>query len=229
MKLNVNTKATIVLTVKLERLRSSAFPSAVRSTLNDGAFEMKKTNIGESARKNMTVRNPTVFKKFTGVKKATGFNINTMNSEVGFIPKDGLKGSKVPTGMESNEVGGVDQTGFMYMQKTRTSGSRSRGLVRRNARYNKAKILKVGRASNIKTKSKQSRFIVSAIESVEQKKPFNFATKKDFLVQATSYQQDSDGNTKVKLDFLMRGRKNFNAELKPHTSIRKQQLKPPSN
>lgn len=214
MKLNVNTKANIVLTAKLERLNKTAFPSAVRSTLNDAAFEMKKTNIPESAKKNMTVRNKTVFKKFTGVKKATGFNIEGMAAEVGFIPKDGIKGNKVPTGMESNEVGGTDEHGFMYMPKTRTSKS-SKGLVRRNARYNKSKILKIGRgATNINSRS-NSRFIISAIESVEQKKPFNFATKKGFfLVQATSYKQGKDGNTKVKLNFLMRGRNKFKAKTK---------------
>jgi hypothetical protein len=214
MKLNVNTKANIVLTSKLERLNKTAFPSAVRSTLNDAAFEMKKTNIAESAKKNMTVRNKTVFKKFTGVKRATGFNIRSMEAEVGFIPKDGLKGSKVPIGMESNEVGGTDSSGFMYMPKTRTS-NRSTRLVRRNARYNKSKVLKIGRgATNINSKSK-SRFIVSAIESVEQKKPFHFATKKGFfLVQATSYNQGPDGKTKVKLDFLMRGRNKFKARAK---------------
>jgi hypothetical protein len=214
MKLNVNTKANIVLTAKLERLNKTAFPSAVRSTLNDAAFEMKKTNIPDSARKNMTVRNKTVFKKFTGVKKASGFNISSMASEVGFIPKDGVKGHKVPSGMESNEVGGSDDSGFMYMPKTRTSKSAKR-LVRRNARYNKSKILKIHKgATNINSKS-NSRFIVSAIESVEQKKPFNFATKKGFfLVQATSYKQDKDGKTEVKLDFLMRGRNKFKATSK---------------
>ncbi len=215
MKLNVNTKANIILTAKLEKLNKSAFPSAVRATLNDAAFEMKKTNILESAKKNMHVRNPTVFKKFTGVSKATGFQVGNMAAEVGFIPKDGKKGNKIPGGMESNEIGGTDETGFMYLPKTRNSGSRSKGLVKRNSRYNKSKLLKIGRgATNIKTKSRE-RFIVTAIESVEQNKPFNFATKKGlFLVQATSYEQGADGKTKVKLDFLMRGRNKFKARAK---------------
>lgn len=215
MKLDVNTHANIVLTAKLERLNKSAFPSAVRSTLNDAAFEMKKTNILESAKDNMTVRNPTVFKKFTGVKRANGFNVNSMHSEVGFIPKDGIKGNKIPTGMESNEVGGVDDTGFMYMPKTRTSGSRSRGLVRKNARYNKNKVLRGGRSSNVKTKKRNKEsFMANAYDSNKQNLPFNFTTSKGtFLVQATSF-EEVNGITQVKLDFLMRGRKNFKAKAK---------------
>jgi hypothetical protein len=104
-RFNVNTDAAIILTAKLERMNKSAFPSAVRSTLSDGAFAMKQKEILVSAKRNMTVRNPSVFKKFTGVKKATGFNVKTMQSEVGFIPKEGHKGRKIPEGMERNEVG----------------------------------------------------------------------------------------------------------------------------
>ena len=212
-KLDINTNANIILTAKLERLRKSALPSAIRSTLSDGAFEMKKTNILESAKKNMTVRNKTVFKKFTGVKKATGFDVGSMYSEVGFIPKEGVKGSKIGEGMEHNEVGGTDEDGFMYLPKTRTAGNKNR-LVRRNRRFDKGKLLGNIKASNIATKSK-NRFIINSIESFEQKKAFNFTTKKGrFLVMATSVKRGVDGNTKVKLDFLMRGRNKFKAHAK---------------
>ena len=83
-QMNVNTNAAIILTAKLERMHKSAFPSAVRSTLNDSAFAMKQKEILDSAKLNMTVRNPSFFKKFTGVKRANGFNVNAMFSEDGF-------------------------------------------------------------------------------------------------------------------------------------------------
>ena len=41
--LNVNSTAVIHLTARLERLNNRAFPSAVRATLSDAAFEMKKS------------------------------------------------------------------------------------------------------------------------------------------------------------------------------------------
>lgn len=207
-KLNVNTDANIILTAKLERLRKSSFPSAVRSTLSDAAFEMKKTNIRESAENNMKVRNPTVFKKFTGVKRANGFNVNSMYAEVGFIPKDGIKGDKIPEGMENNEVGGTDDTGWMYMPKTRTSGSKSRGLVRRNARFDRNKNLS-------RQRNGKGGFISNAYRSKKEKKPFDLKTSKgSFLVIATSFEKSDSGIPNIKLDFLMRERKNFKARAK---------------
>lgn len=212
---NVNSQAVIHLTAKLERLNKHAFPAAVRATLSDGAFEMKKTNILESAKRNMTVRNKTVFKKFTGVEKAKfNSNVESMKATVGFIPKDGLKGSKVPKGMEANEFGGVDDDGWMYMPKTRTSNSKDR-LVRKGKRFDKGKVLNIRRARNIATK-KASRFIINASESFNQKKAFHFYSKNNiFLVQATSFSQNSRGGTNIKLDFLMRRRKDFKAKAKP--------------
>ena len=50
MILNVNTDAVVALTNKLEKLHRSAFPVAVRSTLNSAAFDMKKDTILKSAK-----------------------------------------------------------------------------------------------------------------------------------------------------------------------------------
>ena len=211
---NVNTDAVIHLTAKLERLNKSAFPAAVRATLSDGAFEMKKTNILESAKRNMVVRNKTVFKKFTGVERARfNRNVEAMSATVGFIPKDGVKGSKVPDGMEANEKGGTDDDGWMYLKKTRVTGSKDR-LVRNKSRFKKSNILNTRKARNIATK-KSLNFVQLAFESFDQKKAFHFRTKKGLvLAQATSFIDGGKGSPKIKLDFLMRDRKNFKAKSK---------------
>jgi hypothetical protein len=209
--LNVNTDAVINLTAKLERLNKSAFPSAVRSTLSDAAFEMKGKNIEESARKNMTVRNRTVFKKFTGVKKATGFDVKSMHSEVGFIPKDGIKGDKVPEGMERNEVGGTDTEGAMYLPKSRTSNSRNR-LVRRKARFDKSNIAK---GTKRRAKSKKLANVQNLFASFDEKAPTFIETSKGkFLVQVKSFKKKANGKLDIKLDFLMRNRKHNPAKTK---------------
>ena len=207
---NVNTDANIILTAKLERLNKQAFPSAVRSTLNDAAFSMKKENILESAKRNMTVRNPTFFKKFTGVNRAKGFNVKSMQSEVGFINTDQnkLKGKKAIEGMEHNEVGGSDNTGAMYMPKSRT-GNSSTKLVKKKARFNK---------SNVASKSRQKKdFMRNAFKSVKENKPVFIDTKKGTaLVQFHSIKKYKRGNSskgivkgtfKFKSDLLMRSRK----------------------
>jgi len=214
--LNVNTDAVIALTAKLERLNKSAFPSAVRSSLNDASFEMKKSNIFDSANRNMTVRSRTVFKKFTGVKRATGFNVKTMQSEVGFIPKDGIKGDKVPKGMEYNEIGGTDNTGAMYMEKSRTSNTRKK-LVRRKARFDKSKIAK-GTSSYMRSKKLAN--VQNMIASLQENAPTYIETSKGkFLVQVKSFSSRSVGKRKgkldIKVDFLMRSRRKNAAKIKP--------------
>lgn len=210
--LNVNTDATIILTAKLERLNKSAFPSSVRSTLNDAAFEMKGKNILESAKKNMTVRNPSFFRKFTGVKRATGFDVGSMYSEVGFKNTDPnpLKGRKAIEGMEHNEVGGSDNTGAMYLPKARTSNS-SKRLVRKKARFDKSNLSK----GRVRSKNRVTN-TMKMISSFEEKKPTFIETKKGkFLVQVTKVDHDYARNKPIfKVDFLMRNRKKHIAKAK---------------
>lgn len=187
--LNVNTNATIILTAKLERLNKQAFPSAVRSTLNDAAFAMKKGNILESAKKNMTVRNPSFFRKFTGVDRAKGFDVKSMQSQVGFIntDPDKKKGRKAIEGMEHNEVGGSDNTGSMYMKGARTGGSPDR-LVKRKARFDKDNV------AGSKSRQKKQ-FIRNAFASVKDNKPVFIETKKGtMLVQYKSVKKYKRGN-----------------------------------
>tara|TARA_R110000868_G_scaffold316415_1_gene577288 strand:+ start:99 stop:854 length:756 start_codon:yes stop_codon:yes gene_type:complete len=209
---NVNTNATIALTAKLERLNKQAFPSAVRSTLNDAAFAMKKGNILESAKKNMTVRNPAFFRKFTGVNRANGFDVRSMNSEVGFVNTDPNKekGRKAIEGMEHNEVGGSDDTGAMYLPKSRTSNS-SKRLVKKKARFSRGNIA-TGTSSKMKTK--KLNFIANAYASAKENKPTFIQTSKgSFLVQVTKF-SSNHSKLKIKMNFLMRSRRTHAAHAK---------------
>ncbi len=101
LKLDVNTDSSIQLTAKLEKLHRSAFPSAVRNTLNQAAFESKK-NVPIYASKNFTIRQKNLFNRMTIVNKANGFNVNQMVSKVGI---DGGKKS-LSDGLEKQETGG---------------------------------------------------------------------------------------------------------------------------
>lgn len=212
---SVNTDAVIAYTAKLERINKSAFPIAVRATLNDGAFAMKKTNILASAKTNMHIRNQAFFRKFTGVERATGYKINEMSSQVGFINTDAdpIKGIKAIHGMEENEIGGIDNTGAMYMKKARTGNSANK-LVRKGARFNKSNL-----ASLSSSKIKNNGFMKSALASLEQKKPVFIKTSNgSFLVQVKSISSLIKGKRKgkldIKLDFLMRGRRQHEAHIK---------------
>lgn len=103
IRLDVNTDASIQLTARLERLHRSAFPSAVRNTLNDAAFEAKKL-IPKKANENFTVRQKNLFSRFSKVEKAKGFDINSMVSKVGL---DGTTQPKLIDGLAKQETGGT--------------------------------------------------------------------------------------------------------------------------
>lgn len=164
-KFNVNTDAAIILTAKLERLNKSAFPSAVRSTLSDGAFSMKKVGILKSAEKNMKVKAPNFFKANTGVDRAKGFNVNQMSATVGFMNKRGLSANKAVTyGMEANEFGATDTTGLKYYPATRGA----RGMVKRSQYFDKSKV----------DSDDKGTFVNKAFRSLKSKKAVFVNTKK---------------------------------------------------
>ena len=97
---DVNTNDVIELTVALKKMHRSAFPVAVRSTLNELAFMTKQKQLIPTAQKKVIVRNKTFFRRFSGVNKATGFNVDSMRSEVGFTK------NKATKGMKQQEIGG---------------------------------------------------------------------------------------------------------------------------
>lgn len=210
--LNVNTDAIIHLTAKLERLNKYAFPSAVRSTLNDSAFIMKKKNILASAKVNMTVRNPSFFRKFTGVEKAKGKDIDSMFSKVGFIntDPDPKKGQKAIIGMEHNEVGGSDNKGAWYLRKTRGQNSLKR-KVQMAKRFNK------GNLSKRHLGHKNNSSVLAMISSFEEGKPVFIRSKLGigYVVQVNKVDYEPGGkNRKISVDFLMRSRSKKEAKAK---------------
>lgn len=214
VRFDVNTNAVIALTAKLERLNRQGLPNAIRSTLNDAAFVSKKSNILDSAKRNMTVRNPSFFRKFTGVNKATGYNVNSMYSEVGFVntDPDKKKGRKAIEGMQSNEVGGTDTQGAMYLKKARVSGSAKR-LVRRGARFAKSNLAKSRQGSG---KGKKAGFMSNVVASLEENKPVFIKSKKGtFLVQVTKISSKRKGKKlDIKMIWLMRSRRTNAAHAK---------------
>lgn len=129
MELNVNTDAAIQLTAKLEKLHRSAFPSAVRNTLNDLAFEAKK-QIPLEANDQFTIRQKNLFNRFSIVEKASGFNVGSMVSKVGI---DGSKLTTIAEGLEKQETGGtITGSKLIPNDKARISGSYAKKVKMKN-------------------------------------------------------------------------------------------------
>lgn len=136
MCFNINTKDHIKLTVKLGKLHRSALPVAIRSTLNDVAFETKKW-IPKTASRKFITRNKSFFRSFSSVNRARGFNINTMSSQVGINPS---KGSRVADGLEKQETGGsINSRKLIPHDKGRVSSSHQKRVKRKN-RFQNIKI-----------------------------------------------------------------------------------------
>lgn len=93
----------IKYSAKLERLNRSAFPVAVRQTLNDAAF-LTKQMVPRVAGQKFTTRQKNFFRAFSIVQKAQGFNVNGMVAIAGI---DATKGSEVADGLEQQEIGGT--------------------------------------------------------------------------------------------------------------------------
>jgi len=142
MRLDVNVDGAIQLTARLERLNRSAFPLAVRSTLNDLAFESKKI-VPTKAASNFTIRQKNLFKKFVLVNKANGFNVNSMRSEIGI---DSQSQPKLSKGLETQELGG-NLTGrkLIANDKARVSGSNAKKI---KSKYNFRNMPKMGTRNN---------------------------------------------------------------------------------
>jgi len=121
IELNINNTANVAFSNKLERLSKSALPVAVRTTLNSAAFDVKKNTMPEQVSKTFTERRKTFFKANSRVEMARGFNVESMQSKVGFI--NGGKNQAVRD-LEAQEEGGkIGGRSFVPMDTSRISKS----------------------------------------------------------------------------------------------------------
>ena len=159
MRLDVNTSESIKLTAKLETLHRSAFPSAVRNTLNDLAFESKKL-VPKKADENFTIRQKNIFNRMTIVNRASGFDVNRMVSKVGI---DGSKGS-LSDGLEKQETGGnIQGRKLLAHDKARVSGSNTKKV---KGKYHFKNVSKIGTAQKRVKGSKYFRIKNGSKETV---------------------------------------------------------------
>ncbi len=136
---NINTDATVQFTNKLEALRKSALPVAIRGTLNDAAFVMKKTEMPKQAKRAFIERQANFFKANSRVEMATGFDINHMVATMGMV-ESGLQNKSTNYAvkdLEQQEGGGtIDGRSFKPLPAARRGG---RGVTRANARISQIK------------------------------------------------------------------------------------------
>jgi hypothetical protein len=139
--INVNTNDLRRLAVDLTTLHRSALPNTIRGTLNDLAFDVKKRTILTGVHNaGFTLRNSdSFFKKYSGIEKATGWEINSMKSHVGMIiPSNDAKFAVKGVGLQ--EDGGSIKHSDVPLSDARVGKSQQKRLQSKNY-WNKIKIV----------------------------------------------------------------------------------------
>lgn len=140
MQINVNNNEVVKYTVKLEKLRKSALPNAIRGTLNDAAFDVKQKTMPVQAKADFINRSPNFFKANSRVEKAVGFDVNSMRSTVGFI-ENTLRGENnfsVKDLEQQEHSGNIKGKSFIPLDSAR-QGSVHNQLVKPANRLSKIK------------------------------------------------------------------------------------------
>jgi len=146
---------------RLGTLHRSAFPNAVRGTLNSAAFHVKKDTLLKSADKNFVNRQANFFKANSRVEKAQGWSVEGMTSRVGMVSLAG--NNKAVDDLEQQEHGGtIKSRSFIPMKPARTGNSPNKN-VRKNSRISGVNNLTIAR--NARGKNERQRFVKSVIHA----------------------------------------------------------------
>lgn len=121
--LNINSSAAVRFTNKLEKMRKSALPSAVRGTLNKAAFNVKKDTMPKTTSATFKSRHPNFFKANSSVDMARGFDIKSMKSTVGFVSSNLKYNNKAVVELQQQEYGGTIDDRSLIPLDTARSGN----------------------------------------------------------------------------------------------------------
>ncbi len=193
---NVNMNEFIRLTAKLERLHRSAFPTAVRNTLNDAAFQAKKQTPKTAAQK-LIIRRKGFINAFTIVDKAQGWNVNKMVARTG-VNSNKSGGKRTAEGLSKQETGGtLKSRKLIPHKKGRTSGSYEKTIKKKNQFKN----IKIGRAGKkgvstkyvlIKKGTRGTVFEVTKTKGNNRlKQVYNYRGNQNSAVKRTSFIRSS--------------------------------------
>lgn len=133
MRVVIDTSAVKEHVLRLKAINRSALPVAVRQALNSAAYDVK-TNTMPKSSEVFVHRKPTFFKASSKVVPARGFDINSMQAEVGFLPKMDAKDTSVQDLAAQEDGGTISGRSFIPLKDDRVGNSWT-GNVRRQGRW----------------------------------------------------------------------------------------------
>ncbi len=142
---------------KLRSLHRAAYPTAVRNTLNDLAFDVYKNTMPKKYDDNFIIRNKSFLHSHSGFKKATGWDVSLMQSQVGITPKESTSAEQ----LKHQEFGGNENKTAIYMDTARAGKSKYK-LVTKSAYLTRKKYIR-GDHANATRHTRKSNFVASAI------------------------------------------------------------------
>ena len=193
MEFNVDTDEVIKFTNDLEKLNRSAFPNAVRGTLNGLAFDVKTKTMPEETKKDFINRQKNFFKANSGVDVAKGFNLRTMVSVVGFKSK--RPNNQAVENLEQQEKGGeIKGRSFLALHQARTSKSINKLVAKRNRISG---IKNIVNTSSIEGKTEGQKFIKSIHLAGSGGFVLSHFNRKGILWRVDSLDRKKDGKFKL--------------------------------
>ncbi len=127
MKYKVDTKELQAYTKSLKQLTKSAFPLAIRGTINDLAFHTSKNAKDKTLRQNFTLRNSYIKKSVQYTRSKPIFNIEQMQSEAG--QKANFLGNNSDE-LRKQELGKSDKPTGKYLKMGLASVRNSNSMAR---------------------------------------------------------------------------------------------------
>lgn len=161
--INIDSTAMQRWIVELARIHKSAFPIAIRRTLNEVVLYTKQVTMPQVTDRDFKKRKPTFWRATSHVEFASGFNVNTMAAIVGFTaPQDKKESGHATQDLEEQEAGGsIDKRAFIAEKGGRT--------VKGNVR-DKYSMAYINSRMSVKTRSS----IVDSLESQGKNSPEKF-------------------------------------------------------
>lgn len=122
--LNVNTNQVIAFSNKLEKMRKVEIPIAVRGALNKAAFHVKQVTMPGVTDSTFTKRKENFFKANSKVVMASGLDLRSMRSIVGFTPHTAKYNNQAVEELHQQEHGGsINKREIIPTDESRIGGN----------------------------------------------------------------------------------------------------------
>ncbi len=174
MFFKIDTSAIEKHSKRLIEMSRSAFPIATRKTLNKAAFDTKQVTMPKEA-DIFIHRKPTFFKANSNVSMAQGFDIHSMVSEVGFVPKPNDTSHSVEDLEQQDSGGEIKGRAFVGLAKSRTNGWQSNVKTKwrlektRKSMVNPKDLNYIQKKRNFVNIGAKEQFVISAIFAYKNK------------------------------------------------------------